>query len=92
MSAMGKLVVIIKVFPKDININLDNLVETIRKNLPPYYEIKKYEKVPIAFGLSALVLSITMPEYVKGGTEELENLIRSLDEVSEVNVEYVSRI
>ncbi|OYT58964.1 MAG: elongation factor 1-beta [Desulfurococcales archaeon ex4484_217_1] len=82
----------IKVFPKDININLDNLVETIRKNLPPYYEIKKYEKVPIAFGLSALVLSITMPEYVKGGTEELENLIRSLDEVSEVNVEYVSRI
>jgi len=89
---MGKLVVIIKVFPKDININLDNLVETIKKNLPPYYEIKKYEKVPIAFGLSALVLSITMPEHVKGGTEELENLIRNLDEVSEVNVEYVSRI
>ncbi len=89
---MGKLVVIIKVFPKDININLDNLVETIRKNLPSYYEIKKYEKVPIAFGLSALVLSITMPEDVKGGTEELESLIKNLDEVSEVNVEYVSRI
>lgn len=89
---MGKLVVLIKVFPKGIDVDLDKLAESIRKKLPSNYEVKRYEKIPIAFGLSALVLSITMPENIRGGTEDLENIIKSVEGVSEVNVEYVSRI
>ncbi len=89
---MGKLVVLIKVFPKDIDVDLDRLAENIRKKLPPHYEVTRYEKIPIAFGLSALVLSITMPENIRGGTEELENIIKNVEGVSEINVEYVSRI
>lgn len=89
---MGKLVVLIKVFPKDIDVDLDKLAESIRKKLPPHYEVARYEKIPIAFGLSALVLSITMPENIRGGTEELEGIIKNVEGVSEINVEYVSRI
>lgn len=89
---MGKLVVLIKVFPKGIDVDLDKLAESIRKKLPSHYEVKRYEKIPIAFGLSALVLSITMPENIRGGTEDLENIIKNVEGVSEVNVEYVSRI
>lgn len=89
---MAKLAVLIKVLPVGLEVNLDDLVERIKKILPSKYEVKDYKKEPIAFGLHALILSIIMPEDVKGGTEELEKTISSIEGVSEVSVEYVSRV
>ncbi len=88
----AKLVVILKILPKDININLDELISEIRNKLPEKYELKDYRKEPIAFGLQALLISVVMPENIEGGTEELEKTIASVSGVGEVSVEYVSRI
>ncbi|MET1159670.1 MAG: elongation factor 1-beta [Thermoprotei archaeon] len=89
---MAKVLVIVKVFPEDINIDLTELRSKIEKNLPEGYEVKAHEEIPIAFGLKALRLYIIMPEIVEGGTETLENAISSVEGVSQVEVEVVHRI
>lgn len=89
---MAKLAVIVKILPKDISVDLEELVNKIREKLPRKYELKDYRKEPIAFGLQALLVSIVMPENIEGGTEELEKIMSSIPGVGEVTVEYVSRI
>lgn len=89
---MAKLLVVIKILPTDIDINLEELKERISAKLPKEYEVKGYELIPIAFGLNALRLYIFMPENVEGGTEPLENIIQSVDGVSQVEVELIHRV
>lgn len=89
---MAKLLVVLKVLPTDVNINLDELASKIKEVLPNDYELMKYEKIPIAFGLSALRLYILMPEEEEGGTEKLEESVRKVSGVSEVEVEMLHRM
>lgn len=89
---MAKLLVVLKILPTDIDIKLDELYEKIKKNLPEIYEVKGFDLIPIAFGLTALRLYVFMPENVEGGTEPLENAILSVDGVSQVEVEIVHRV
>ncbi|MEM1933150.1 MAG: elongation factor 1-beta [Desulfurococcaceae archaeon] len=89
---MAKLLVIMKVLPTDIEINLEELYERIKKNLPEIYEVKGFDLIPIAFGLTALRLYVFMPENIEGGTEPLENAILNVEGVSQVEVEIVHRI
>jgi len=46
----------------------------------------------VAFGIKVLRVLITMPENVEGGTEPLEQLVSSIPGVSQVEVEYVTRV
>ncbi|ADI31224.1 elongation factor 1-beta [Staphylothermus hellenicus] len=89
---MAKVLVLLKILPEDINIELEELKERIRKALPEGYEIKGYDIEPIAFGLKALRLYIFMPEKTEGGTEPLENTVMNVEGVSQVEVEAVHRI
>ncbi len=89
---MAKVLVLLKVLPEDINIDLEELRERIAKALPEGYEIKGHDIEPIAFGLKALRLYIFMPEQTEGGTETLEKTVESVEGVSQVEVEAVHRI
>lgn len=89
---MAKLLVVLKILPTDIDVNLEELKDRISANLPREYEVKGYELIPIAFGLNALRLYIFMPEDVEGGTEPLENIIQNVDGVSQVEVELIHRV
>ncbi len=88
---MGKVLVAIKVNPADDKVNLDELVAKIKEGLKSQYEIVKHEKIYVAFGLYALRLYVLMPEELEGGTEELENYLKSFEGVSSVDVELVTR-
>lgn len=89
---MAKLLAVLKVLPTDIEINLDDLVSKIKDILPQGYELMRFDKVPIAFGLSALRLYILMPEEEEGGTEKLEEAVKKVEGVSEVEVEMLHRM
>ncbi len=89
---MAKVLVLVKVLPEDINIDLEELKEKIRKALPENYEIKAHDIEPIAFGLKALRLAILIPEYTEGGTDPLEKMIMGVEGVSQVEVEAVHRM
>jgi len=89
---MARVLVIVRILPTDVDIDLDELVRKISERLPSEYEVKGYEIEPIAFGLKALRLYIFMPEEVEGGTEPLERMISEVEGVSQVEVETVHRI
>ncbi|MCX8169320.1 MAG: elongation factor 1-beta [Candidatus Methanomethylicia archaeon] len=89
---MGKVYVLIKVYPSSIDVDLDFLANEIKKNLPTGIVFGSYIKEPIAFGLCILKIAIIMPEDITGGTSIIEDTISGIPYVSHVEVEYVSRI
>ena len=89
---MAKVLVITKVYPDSVERNLEELLEQIKKVLPEEYEVMQYQKVPVAFGLNLLKLYIAIPEETEGGTEKLEELLKGVEGVSEVEIEAVHRM
>jgi elongation factor 1-beta len=89
---MAQVAVILRVLPSSIDVSLDDLKAKIEESLPQGYEVKSSGVEPIAFGLKALKLVIAMPEETEGGTEALEQALRSLPEVDEVEIEAVHRL
>lgn len=92
-SLSGQVVVVIRAYPEGIVENLEELVKKIEAAIPrERYSIMKWEPVDIAFGYRAIDLYIVMPENVEGGTEELEEKIKSVEGIENVDVMYVTRL
>jgi len=89
---VARVAVVLKVFPNSVDIQPGELLERIKAKLPENYEIMGSGEEPIAFGLKALKVIIAIPEESEGGTEALEQLIKSVDGVEEVEVETVHRL
>ncbi len=83
---MGKVIVSFKIMPKDVDVNLDELEKRIAKEISP----QKIEREPIAFGLVALRITKLVPEE-SGELEKIENKIKSLSGVGEVEIVGISR-
>ena len=89
---MVKVLVVTKVYPDSVERDLNDLLEKIKEKLPEGYEVANVEKIPVAFGLNLLKLYITMPEETEGGTSKLEELLKEVEGVSEVEIETVHRM
>lgn len=89
---MARVAVIMRVLPNSVDITPSQLLERIKEALPEDYQIMGSGEEPIAFGLKALKLIVSMPEETEGGTEALEEVIKSVDVVEEVEVEAVHRL
>ena len=89
---MARVAVVLKVFPNSVEIQPSDLLERIKSKLPENYEIMGSGEEPIAFGLKALKVIISIPEESEGGTESLEQFIKSIEGVEEVEVETVHRL
>lgn len=90
---MAKVMAVLKVYPKDIDVNLDNVVNELNMKLAgSRYQLIRSEKEYVAFGLYVLRVYVVMPEEVEGGTEELEDLIRSINGVENAETEFVTRL
>ena len=88
---MAKVLASIKIFPSDANINLDALKAKIQAALPSGATIQRFEEEPIAFGLVALIAHVLLPEDVEGKMDQVEEGIRSVELVSEIQVQRVVR-
>lgn len=89
----GRVVAVIRVYPKELTENFEPLVEKVRNAIKDrVYDLMKWEATDIAFGYKALDLYFIMPEDMERGTEELEELIRSIDDVDNIDVIYITRI
>ena len=89
---MAKVAVLMRILPEEADIKPDTLLERIKEKLPEKYVVAQHQSEPIAFGLEALRVIILMPEDVEGGTSELEEIISSVEGVSQVDVLNVGRI
>jgi elongation factor 1-beta len=87
-DSMGKLVARIKILPNDVDVNLDDLANSISN--AGDIVVKRYSKEPIAFGISALILDVVMDED-NVDTDAIEDRLRRFNGVGEVEIVNMSR-
>ncbi len=83
---MGKVMVSVKIYPSDIIADMKGFQENIRRTLEDKVSIYRFDEEPVAFGLVAVVAHIVMPEDVEGRMDEVEQRLKSLNGISEVQV------
>ena len=88
---MARVVITLKIMPEDVDVDLDNLLEQIKINVPEGTDVRANEVIPVAFGLKALRLNVAREESM-GGTDDIEEAISKIDGVAQVEVEIVSRM
>jgi len=89
---MGKVLVVAKVLPNDINLNLEQIYQEIKSQIPENVELKGYKIEPIAFGLNALKLYFAIPDNMEGGTSKIEEFLSRINGVDQVEIEFISLI
>ena len=89
---MARVLAAIKIFPNDANIDLSALKTKIQSSLPSGSTVQKFEEEPVAFGLVAIIAYVVMPEDAAGQMDQVEDSIRSIDQVSQIEVMRVGRV
>ncbi len=86
---MAEVMVTLKIMPKDVEVDMDALMGRISK--VDGARLNTVDKEPIAFGLVALIASYIVGDD-EGGTENLENILKDIDEIGNVEVTGVDRL
>jgi translation elongation factor aEF-1 beta len=81
---LAKVLVSMKVFPSDVTVDLKMLKEKIKRELPEGTSVIQFSEEPVAFGLVALIAHVTVPEDKPGVLDEVENKLRRIEEVNNV--------
>lgn len=82
----------IKILPSNAEANLEDLKSRIEKALPAEIKLYKTAEEPIAFGLTALITHLIVPEAESDIMTKVENLLKSVEEVGEVQVINMTRL
>jgi elongation factor 1-beta len=91
MFAMADMLVSMKIFPSDITVDLNQLRQQIENSLPKDSSVRKFAEEPIAFGLKALIAHILIPEDKQDSLEKIENVIKQINGVSNVETFMMQR-
>jgi elongation factor 1-beta len=89
---LAKVLASIKVFPSDANIDMGILKSKVQASLPAGSSIQRFEEEPVAFGLVALIAHVILAEDAEGKMDQVEEAIRAVDWVSEIQVQSVRRL
>jgi elongation factor 1-beta len=87
---MARLVARIRIMPADAESNLDSVLQSIKKSMPQGMEMKGHAIEPIAFGLKAIIGDFLL-EDAEGQMDKLEESIKSVEGVGEIEVTNISR-
>jgi elongation factor 1-beta len=88
---MANMLVSMKIFPSDITVDLNQLKQQIENSLPKDSSVRKFAEEPIAFGLKALIAHILIPEDKQDSLEKIENIIKQINGVSNVETFMMQR-
>jgi len=83
---MAEVLVSLRVMPKSIEVDLDKLEQKIKESISP----ERVQRNPIAFGIVAFNVIKIIPDDAKE-LELLENKLKSIEEVGEVEVTEITR-
>ncbi len=89
---MGRIVIAYKIFPSEASVDLKLLKEKIKKQLSDIASVQRFAEEPIAFGLSALIVNMILPEDKEGILDETEKRLTDMEEVSQIQTLGVNRL
>jgi len=89
---MGRIVIAYKIFPSESSVDLKLLKEKIKKQLSDIASVQRFAEEPIAFGLSALIVNLILPEDKEGILDETEKRLTDMEEVSQIQTLGVNRL
>jgi elongation factor 1-beta len=87
---VGKIVIAYKIFPSESSVDLNLLKEKIRKEISDIASIQRFAEEPIAFGLSALVVNMVLPEE-EGILDKTEKKLTDIEEIGQIQTLGVNR-
>ena len=76
---MGKVATTFKIMPESADVDMDVLESKLRESI----DVSDSKIEPIAFGLKALIVMV-VTEDSEGGIGEIEEKIRSIENISDV--------
>ena len=88
---MTRIILVAKILPTGTEINLDDIINSIKENLKDGIELKRFEKEPLAFGLEFIKAQFTLDD-AGGQMQSLEDSVKSVQGVSEFEVLSMSRM
>jgi elongation factor 1-beta len=87
---MSRLVARVKMLPAEAGSNMESIITTLRQNPPNGIIVKQSATEPIAFGLNAILADFLLDD-AEGEMDRLEDLLKGIPGVGEVEVVFVSR-
>lgn len=88
---MATILITLKIMPESPEANVGEIEESVKGKITEYgAKVIKTEEEPVAFGLKALKVIIAMDEK-KGDTEPLENSLKQINGVRNIEVTDVRR-
>ena len=88
---MAQLLLLVKIFLTDTEVDLDELVKQIKASLKADLKLRNYSKEPLAYGIHFLKGEFIV-EDKEGQMDSLENAVRAVAGVSELEVLNMSRM
>ena len=89
---MGEVLLVYEVRPESVDVTPKNLENVIRKGLDTKFKMQDNpEEKPLFFGMIGVVGQFIIPEE-DGAQDQLEEFLKGLEEVSSIQMTFVTRL